>query len=138
GSTIRSADALGATGVAALGATADPSGWKVLRGSMGSAFRLPVARGTLAAALAAARQAGVCVLATTSAGGVPVADADLTPPSLVLLGHEGTGLPADLVAAADGVVSIPMRAGVDSLNVAVAAALVLDEARRQRARGPRS
>jgi TrmH family RNA methyltransferase len=51
---------------------------------------------------------------------------------LVLFGHEGGGLPAEALACADEVFSIPMRAGVDSLNVAVAAALVLDEARRQR------
>ena len=134
GSTIRSADALGATGLIALGATADPASWKVLRGSMGSAFRLPVARGSLAEAVGRARREGVRVLATAVAGGDPLPTADLAAPALVLFGHEGLGLPTAALAEADASITIPMRAGIDSLNVAVAAALVLDEARRQRAR----
>jgi TrmH family RNA methyltransferase len=132
GSAIRSADALGATGVLAVGATADPAGWKVLRGSMGSAFRIPIARTGLADAVAEARRSGARVVATAIGGGTRLPDADLRGPVLVLFGHEGGGLPAEALACADEVFSIPMRAGVDSLNVAVAAALVLDEARRQR------
>ncbi len=132
GAVIRSADALGATGVLALDATAHPGGWKALRGAMGSTFRLNVARGRSAAALAAARAAGVRVLATVAAKGTPVERCDLTTPSLVLIGNEGTGLPPAIVADADDRISIPMRAGANSLNVAVTAALVLYEARRQR------
>lgn len=132
GSAIRSADALGATGALTLGATADPRGWKVLRGAMGSAFRLPVGRGELAAALTHARRAGIRVLAAVPAGGRPIDEADLAAPSLILVGREGSGLPADVAAGADDAITIPMRPGIESLNVAVAAALVLDEARRQR------
>jgi TrmH family RNA methyltransferase len=58
---------------------------------------------------------------------------------LVLLGNEGAGLPDDLVAQADVRVAVPMRPGVDSLNVAVTAALILDAVRRAglaRTRGP--
>lgn len=132
GSSIRSADALGATGVLALDATADPSSWKVLRGSMGSAFRLPIARTSLQAGNAAARQAGARILATTAASGRPVDEADLRAPAVILFGHEGLGLPPHVVAEADEAISIPMRTGIDSLNVAVATALVLDAARRQR------
>jgi len=134
GSAIRSADALGATGLVAIGATADPSGWKVLRGSMGSAFRLPLARAELADAEAAARRSGSSILATTRHAGRALGDTDLSAASFVLFGHEGLGLPAEVVSGADLAVSIRMRPGVDSLNVAVAAALVLDEARRQRER----
>jgi TrmH family RNA methyltransferase len=132
GSAIRSAHALGATGLVAVGATADPAGWKALRGSMGSVFRVPIARGDLAQTLAAARRAGARVLATTSAGGRPLPHVDLASAALVLFGHEGLGLPAAAAAQADETISIPMQPGVDSLNIAVAAALVLDEARRQR------
>ncbi len=134
GSAIRSADALGATGFVAVGATADPGGWKVLRGSMGSAFRLPIAKSDLSETIAAAHASGARVLATTNANGTALSGADLTSPVLLLFGHEGLGLPPDALARADASVSIPMRAGVDSLNVAVASALVLAEARRQRER----
>jgi len=136
GSAIRSADALGATGVVAIGATASPSGWKVLRGSMGSAFRLPVVCADLPAAVAAARTAGASVLATTPTGTTPLCETDLRSPVFVLFGHEGGGLAGETLAQADARIAIPMRTGVESLNVAVAAALVLDEARRQRERRP--
>lgn len=132
GAVIRAADALGATGVLALDGTADPAGWKALRGAMGSTFRVAVARGDAAAALAEARARGVRVAATVAGAGTALPTADLRGPLLVLLGNEGAGLPADLVSGADARMTIPMRPGVNSLNVAVTAALVLWEARRQR------
>jgi RNA methyltransferase, TrmH family len=132
GSTIRSADALGATGLAALDGTADPAGWRALRGAMGSTFHLPIARGPSAEILQHARRAGVAVAATVASGGQPADTVDLRVPWLVLLGNEGGGLTKDLVSQADMTLSVPMRPGVESLNVAVTAALVLYEARRQR------
>lgn len=134
GSAIRSGDALGATAVLALDESANPAGWKALRGSMGSAFHLPVARGDAAEAIGLARRRGLHVIAAIATGGLAPAAIDLTRPSLVLLGNEGAGLPADIVRTADTLLSIPMRRGVNSLNVAAAAALILDEARRQRQR----
>lgn len=134
GAAVRSADGLGASGIVMIGATADPASPKALRGAMGSSFRVPVARGSLAKTLAAARSAGVQIVATTSPapGTVDLHAADLTGPTLVLFGNEGAGLPAPLVADADVRLSIGMRPGVNSLNVAVTTALVLYEARRQR------
>jgi TrmH family RNA methyltransferase len=132
GAAIRSADALGGTGVIAVGASAHPAGWKALRGAMGSTFRIPVARGSQDDAIAAARRAGARILAAAASGATPVDRVDLTSSTLLLLGSEGAGLPADVLDAADDRISIPMRAGVESLNVAVTAALVLYEARRQR------
>ena len=134
GAAVRSADGLGASGIVMIGATADPASPKALRGAMGSSFRVPVARASLSRALAAARSAGVQVVATTSPapGAVDVHLADLTGPTLVLFGNEGAGLSAPLVADADVRLSIAMRPGVNSLNVAVTTALVLYEARRQR------
>lgn len=131
GAIVRSADALGATGVVALGASADPAGWKALRGAMGSAFRIPVAKAPIEDALAAAKAAGLRVYAAAM-DGVPLDQCDLTGPTLVLLGSEGLGLPPPALDAADDRIAIPMRAGVNSLNVAVSAALLLYEARRQR------
>jgi RNA methyltransferase, TrmH family len=132
GAAIRSADALGATGVVAIDQAADPGGWKALRGAMGSTFRLPVARASLAETLAAAATQGVGVLATTATGGIALSDAPLCEPVLLLFGSEGSGLPDEALPPDAVRVTIPMRDGVESLNVAVAAALFLYEARRQR------
>ncbi len=62
----------------------------------------------------------------------PVHQIDLRRPSLILVGNEGAGLSADIADRADEIMGVPMRAGVESLNVAVTAALILYEARRQR------
>lgn len=133
GAMIRAAEAAGATGLIACGASADPFGWKALRGSMGSAFRLPVARASVEAALEAARAAGTRILAAVPRVGHPLFETDLRRPTAFLLGSEGSGLPLGLLQQADATLTIPMRAPVESLNVAVAAALLLYEAARQRA-----
>lgn len=132
GSLIRSADALGAGGVIALDGSADPGGWRALRGAMGSTFRVPVARGPVGLVLETARQRGMRVTATVAGGGVALDALDLTQPTLVLLGNEGAGLPSAIVALADERLTVPMRDRINSLNVAVTAALILWEARRQR------
>jgi TrmH family RNA methyltransferase len=133
GSAIRAADALGATAVLALEDSADPGGWKALRGAMGSTFHLPVATADTGDVLAWCRAHGVQVAATVAASGRTADAVDLRAPTLVLLGSEGRGLPDDLVTQADVRVTIPMSPRVNSLNVAVTAALILYEARRQRA-----
>ncbi len=132
GGTIRAAAALGATGVLALGDSADPGGWRALRGAMGCTFRLPVARGRLEEAVAEARRRGLRIAATAAAGGTSITRADLAGPLLVLIGNEGAGLPRPVSTQADLTLTAPMDRGVESLNVAVTAALVLFEARRQR------
>jgi TrmH family RNA methyltransferase len=137
GAAIRSADALGATGVVSIGHAADPAGWKALRGAMGSTFRLPVSRGSLDEVLAAARDQRTAVFAATARGGVALPDAPLAAPVLLLFGGEGAGLPDAVLPAKATRITIPMRTGVESLNVAVAVGLVLYEARRQRQAGGR-
>ena len=133
GAVVRASEAGGATGAVFCGASADPFGWKALRGSMGSALRLPVASDlSLEHALAGARTAGLRVVATVPRGGERPDALDLREPTLLLFGGEGSGLSADDVAAADARVSIPMCAPVESLNVAVSAALLVYEAARQR------
>jgi TrmH family RNA methyltransferase len=133
GAIIRSAAAAGATGVVLDDLSADPWGWKALRASMGSAFHVPVLRSrALAALIDEWRKSGVRIVATVPRGGVSMYDVDFTPPTAVLLGSEGSGLPDDIAAFADTRVSIPMRGAIESLNAAVAAALILFEAQRQR------
>jgi TrmH family RNA methyltransferase len=133
GAIIRSAAAAGATGVVMDELSADPWGWKALRASMGSGFYVPVLRTRSVASLIKAwKSAGVRIVATMPRGGVSMYDVDFTKPIAVLLGGEGAGLSEELAANADERVSIPMQGPIESLNVAVAAAVLLYEAERQR------
>jgi TrmH family RNA methyltransferase len=133
GAIVRVAEAGGASGVIAAGAGADPFAWKALRGSMGSALRLPVRRVTDPAVAAAdARRHHCRIFATVPRGGRSIFDVDLRSPSAVLIGGEGPGLAQALIDDADERVTIPMQTPVESLNAATTAALVVYEARRQR------
>jgi len=133
GAIVRVAEAGGATALVAAGACADPFGWKALRGSMGSALRLPIlVMPDVNRAVDDARRHGCRIVATTPRGGRSVFDLDYAGPIAVLIGSEGPGLPPALVEDADERVTIPMDAPVESLNAAVTAALIVYEARRQR------
>ncbi len=133
GAMVRVAEAAGATGLVAAGGSANPFGWKALRGSMGSALRLPIASEVSAEdAVAAARRHGCRIVAAVPRDGRPLFDVDLTGPIAILIGGEGQGLGAALADAADERVTIPMQPPVESLNAAVTAALIVYEARRQR------
>ena len=132
GAIVRVAEAAGATGVVAAGASANPFGWKALRGSMGSALRMPIGGGDPDAAVDAARRRRCRIVATIPRAGRMLFEIDLTGPIALLIGGEGAGLPEGLVEMADERITIPMRPPVESLNAAVTAAVVLYEARRQR------
>ena len=133
GSLLRTAEAAGATGALLVGATADAFSWKALRGSMGSAFRLPHLRErSLLAALDRLEARGLRLAATVARGGTPYDRADLREPLALLLGNEGKGLPDEAEARASLRLSIPVSPPVESLNVGVAAGIVLFEAARQR------
>jgi TrmH family RNA methyltransferase len=132
GAIVRVAEAAGGSGVVAAGSSADPYGVKALRGSMGSALRLPLASGDAVAAIDEAERHGCRILATVPEGGRPVFEVDLTKPAALLIGGEGAGLPRELLDRAHERVTVPMRAAVESLNAAITAAIVLYEAYRQR------
>ncbi len=132
GSIVRTAEAAGATAFIATQSTADPLGWKALRGSMGSALRLPIARAGMGETLEGLRKAGITPAALVPRHGESLFSVDFKAPTALILGGEGPGLPADIVRRIDRRVSIPMSGPVESLNVGVAAALVLYEAFRQR------
>jgi TrmH family RNA methyltransferase len=133
GAITRVAEAGGASGMIAAGASAAPFGWKALRGSMGSALRLPIlVQPSADRAVADARGHGCRIVATTPRDGRSLFEADYTGPIAILIGGEGPGLPPALVEGADERVTIPMQAPVESLNAAVTAALLVYEARRQR------
>jgi tRNA G18 (ribose-2'-O)-methylase SpoU len=138
GSIIRSADAFGAHGVIVTGHAADVYDPRSVRASTGSLFALPVVRSPspreLAAWLAAQRARGypIMVAGTDERGDRAVFDADLTQPTLLLVGNEAAGLSAGLAELCDVIVSIPMTGAASSLNAANAATVVLYEIARQR------
>jgi TrmH family RNA methyltransferase len=133
GALLRTAEAAGATGAYLTDGAADPFSWKALRGSMGSAFRLPHRRRlTTADALARLEAHGVSVVAADPRAVLPYDEADLRRPVAILLGPEGAGLSPGVRSRASVSVAIPMARGVDSLNVSVAAGVLLFEAARQR------
>lgn len=133
GAIVRSADAGGATGVLFDAPSSDPWGWKALRASMGSTLRLPVLRDESALALLQTwRDDGARVVAADPDATTSMYDARLGGAMVLVVGAEGGGVPPEVTRLADARVRIPMRARVESLNVAVAAALLLYEAARQR------
>lgn len=133
GGLLRTAEAAGASGAILTTGCTDPFSWKALRGSMGSAFRLPHLRGlTIEKALDALDARGVSVLATAVDGERRYDEADLRGPVALVVGSEGAGLPASVRARATARLRVPLAGPVESLNVGVAAALVLFEAARQR------
>jgi TrmH family RNA methyltransferase len=133
GALVRAAEAGGVTGVAVSGASAQPFSWKAVRGSMGSLLRLPVAIApTPDVLLESARRSGLKAIAAVPRGGSAPEAVDWRGRAVLLVGGEGPGLSDDLVAACDARVTVPMQQPVESLNVAVAAAILVYEARRQR------
>jgi RNA methyltransferase, TrmH family len=134
GAIVRVAEAAGAAGVLVAGASANPFGWKALRGSMGSALRMPIAGAEPHAAVADARRHRCRIVATVPRSGHMLFDTDLTGAVALLIGGEGAGLTPALIESADERITIPMQLPVESLNAAVTAAVVLYEARRQRDR----
>jgi RNA methyltransferase, TrmH family len=133
GAIARVAEAAGATGFVAAGQSADPFGWKALRGSMGSVLRLATVHDADAAAVVGALRArSLQILGAALSGAVPFDAVDWRAPSACLVGSEGTGLPPAILEMTDRRVRIPMAPPVESLNVAVSAGLLLYEARRQR------
>lgn len=144
GTILRTAEAFGATGAAACASghtgTANPLAPKALRASAGAALRLPILHGVaISILLAQLRVAGVRVYAASSEASEMQAppllrpgQADWSGPCAVLIGNEGSGLPAEIEKAADARLRIPIASAVESLNAAVAAAVLLYEAARQR------
>jgi TrmH family RNA methyltransferase len=130
GTMLRTALALGASGVVALKGTAELTNPKVLRGSMGAAFRLPAAPAEIAEFLAWARARGVEVIAA-AADGTPLERWRRGPaPIAVVVGNEGAGVSPALASAAARRIAIPLASTVESLNVAVAAGILLYEVTR--------
>ncbi len=135
GTIIRTAEAVGASGLAITQNTVDPFNAKAIRASMGSILRLPVVHiRDIAAFMKTSKQRGFQTVATVLTAEKTHFDIDLRKPTAVILGQEGAGLPQDIMPDIDLHIRIPMANTIDSLNVATAAAVILYEAMRQRFR----
>ena len=135
GTIIRTANAAGAAGVVLVGQTTDPFDPAAVKASMGALFTLPVAHAaTPAEFFGWAAAVGVTVVTTSARAGQIFWDASYPRPLALLLGAEGAGLPSEVLARGDRQVQIPMSGTAESLNLAVAAGLLLYEVNRQ-ARG---
>jgi RNA methyltransferase, TrmH family len=133
GTMIRTAVAAGVEGLWVSGDSADLDHPKVMRSSAGQWFRLPMQQvNDLEHRLRQAQDQGMQIVTTLPKAEKSLWDVDLTRPTLVVLGNEGAGLPMEMAEMADVPIRIPLMNGVESLNVAIAAAIVMYEVQRQR------
>ena len=133
GAILRTAEAAGATGVITTRNTSDPFSPKSLRGAMGSAFRLPIWSGpTFEEMIDWCQGRGLTRIYADVRASLAHTDIDWTEPCALLLGPESTGFTDEELINADRRVRIPMKGEAESLNVSVAAGILLFEAARQR------
>jgi RNA methyltransferase, TrmH family len=133
GALMRISEAGGVTGMIVAGDSANPFSWKAVRGSMGSALRLAVARGpSIDVVLQELQTNRAKMIAAVPRDGYDPDAVDWSGRIAVLVGGEGQGLGADVIEATDERVTIPMEPPVESLNVAASAAIMIYAARRGR------
>ena len=126
GTLIRTAEALGAGGVLVLPGTTDPWSPKAVRAAAGASFRLPILEFGHREAIDALEERGVPVWAS-AADGDPFHRGDSAPPCVaIVVGNEGAGVSDEVRDAADRTIAIEQSGGAESLNVAAAAAILLD------------
>ena len=133
GTVIRTAEALGLDGLLLSAGCCDVYSPKVLRGSMGGVFRLPLLQvSDMTAAVADWRKCGLRVYACVpDADAVSVCDAAMGDGCIPVIGNEGNGLKNETIAACDARVTIPMGGRAESLNAAMAAGIVMWELKRR-------
>lgn len=129
GTLLRTAFALGAAGAVLLKGTADPNNAKVVRAAMGATFRLPVAPADDGQLGAWVREGAIAVWAT-AVQGTPLRQLHAPPRLALVVGNEGAGIRDAVKQLAGERVAIPLARGAESLNVAVAAGILLYEVTR--------
>ncbi len=133
GAIIRSAVAAGIDGLLVSSDSVDLTHPKILRATAGQWFRCSMQSvEDLSMEIEKLQVKGVQAIATLPDAKITYWDLDFSQPSLILLGNEGQGLSEELIDLADLAVKVPLSNGVESLNLAVTAALLLYEAKRQR------
>ena len=132
GTIIRTVDGAGGSGVILIGAGTDPYHPTAVKASMGTLFRVPLARaGDLSSVAGWFRSRGLRLVTTSSRAPVVYWSAPLRPPLVLLFGSEGEGLTDREWEGGDLAVRIPMSGSADSLNLAVSVGILLYEVRRQ-------
>ncbi|HWK68470.1 MAG TPA: RNA methyltransferase [Rhizobiaceae bacterium] len=132
GTVIRTADAVGASGIILVGDTTDPFSIETVRATMGSIFAVPVAKASVESFLAWRKGFEGLVAGTHLKGAVDYRSLDYAGrPVLLMMGNEQQGLPENLADACDRLVRIPQAGRADSLNLAVATGVMLFEIRRK-------
>lgn len=130
GTIVRTADAVGAKGVILIGNTVDPFSVEAVRATMGSIFAVPLARASLADFAKLARRWPGPVVGTHLSGRADYRLVDYRGPVLLVMGGEQAGLTVDAVGLCKTLTKIPMAGKADSLNLAIATAIMLFEIRR--------
>jgi TrmH family RNA methyltransferase len=132
GTIVRTVDAAGASGIVLVGACVDPYSQEAVRASMGSVFNVPLVRASAQDGLAWAQRCPGDIVGAHLKATDDFRSVAYRQPTLLLMGSEGPGLSPELSAACTRRVRIPMAGHIDSLNLAVATALMLYEIRRER------
>ena len=133
GTLVRSAEAAGAQGVVFCRGSVDVTNPKTVRASAGALFHVPVVEGgDPQEVLGVLGDRGLVRIGAAARGGEQPDRVDFTRPVALVLGNEAWGLPEPVMAALDGVVTIPMPGRAESLNLGMAASILLYEACRQR------
>jgi len=133
GTIVRSARAAGADAVVFARGSVDPFHPKTVRAAAGALFHLPVVRDLSAEeSVARLKERGIAVLGTDAQAGTAYDEVDMTASVALVLGNEAWGVPDEVRSLMDGFVAVPMPGPMESLNVAIAASLLLFEAVRQR------
>jgi TrmH family RNA methyltransferase len=133
GTTLRVAEAFGATGCVALRGTASFYNSKVVRASAGSVFRLPHVGGIdFGELVVTLKEKNIRIVGTSPTSESSIESWDWRTPTALLVGNEGSGLNAEELKYCDAVLRIPHSETVESLNSAIAAAVILYEASKQR------
>ena len=134
GTIIRASEAAGVTGVIMNSTCVDIYSPKVVRSTMGAILRVPfITVDDLCGAAERLRSRNISVFAAHLKGAVDYYKADFSRPSAFMIGNESKGLTDALAEKADCRIKIPMKGSVESLNAAMAAAIIMFEASRQRA-----
>jgi len=132
GTIIRTANATGASGVIVSPDSADIWSSKVVRGTAGSIFNLPIVVKDIEFAAAELKARGIELIATDVKASISPYQADFTKPLALMIGNESKGLSAEMLALSDVKVRLPMSAQVESLNASVASGVLMYEVLRQR------
>jgi TrmH family RNA methyltransferase len=132
GTILRTADATAAGGVVLIGQSCDPFSVEAVRASMGSIFAVKIARSSFAELLRFRRERGAAMIGASLKGAALDAERPAPARAIVVMGNEQSGLSSEMESACDLLVKLPMRGRADSLNLAVATAVLLYDLWRRR------